>query len=494
MHLVPHVIVHLGRDANSLRLSKRGDPRRHVHTVPEQVALAVDDIPDMDSDPDPDPALGGLRGVPRVEGLLDRDRAPRGLERAWELDEEPVAHRLDHPSAVGGEQGSQEGIVFLEELEREVLVRLPKEGVPDDVGDQDRAQPAFLFRHGRSPLPDIRIIPSPPGFPWRSEGGGATIRRPFPIWGGKGAVVANDPQMLLAVRDLKKSYGTVHAVDGVSFAVRVGTVFTLLGPNGAGKTTTLEILEGIRDADEGEIEMFGARVRRVTAGMKGRMGVLLQEGGFEPYLRVREVLALFASFFDRPRPVAEVLAEIALEDKAGSLVRHLSGGQKQRLALGAALINDPDLVFLDEPTTGLDPQARHNIWAIVERLKGEGKTIVLTTHYMEEAEALSDEVCIMDHGRVIAHGSPRDLTSSLGQETLIEFDAFDLSPEALASLPGEAHGDGTTVTLTTPDLVAALEGLLSWSRERGIPLRNMVVRQPNLEDVFLSLTGRRLRA
>jgi len=192
--------------------------------------------------------------------------------------------------------------------------------------------------------------------------------------------------------------------------------------------------------------------------------------------------------------VAEVLAEIALEDKAGSLVRHLSGGQKQRLALGAALINDPDLVFLDEPTTGLDPQARHNIWAIVERLKGEGKTIVLTTHYMEEAEALSDEVCIMDHGRVIAHGSPRDLTSSLGQETLIEFDAFDLSPEALASLPGEAHGDGTTVTLTTPDLVAALEGLLSWSRERGIPLRNMVVRQPNLEDVFLSLTGRRLRA
>ena len=312
--------------------------------------------------------------------------------------------------------------------------------------------------------------------------------------GGKGAVVANDPQMLLAVRDLKKSYGTVHAVDGVSFAVRVGTVFTLLGPNGAGKTTTLEILEGIRDADEGEIEMFGALVRRVTTGMKGRMGVLLQEGGFEPYLKVREVLALFASFFDRPRPVAEVLAEIALEDKAGSLVRHLSGGQKQRLALGAALINDPDLVFLDEPTTGLDPQARHNIWAIVERLKGEGKTIVLTTHYMEEAEALSDEVCIMDHGRVIAHGSPRDLTSSLGQETLIEFDAFDLSPEALASLPGEAHGDGTTVTLTTPDLVAALEGLLSWSRERGIPLRNMVVRQPNLEDVFLSLTGRRLRA
>jgi len=305
--------------------------------------------------------------------------------------------------------------------------------------------------------------------------------------------MVNDLQALLSVRDLKKSYGAVRAVDGVSFSVPAGTVFTLLGPNGAGKTTTLEILEGIRDADSGEIEMFGIRVRKVTPEMKGRMGVLLQEGGFEPYLKVREVLALFASFFDRPRPVAEVLVEVSLEDKAGAMVRHLSGGQKQRLALGAALINDPDLVFLDEPTTGLDPQARRNIWAIVEGLKGAGKTIVLTTHYMEEAEALSDEVCIMDHGRVIAHGSPRALTSDLGQETFIEFDVPDLSPAALAGLPGEAHRDGTTLTLKTSRLVTALGELLSWSRERGIPLRNMTVRQPNLEDVFLALTGRRLR-
>ncbi len=305
--------------------------------------------------------------------------------------------------------------------------------------------------------------------------------------------MVNDPQALLAVRDLKKSYGAVHAVDGISFSVPAGTVFTLLGPNGAGKTTTLEILEGIRDADAGEIEMFGIRVRKVTREMKGRMGVLLQEGGFEPYLRVREVLALFASFFDRPRPVSEVLAEVSLEDKAGAMVRHLSSGQKQRLALGAALINDPDLVFLDEPTTGLDPQARRNIWAIVERLKHEGKTIVLTTHYMEEAEALSDEVCIMDHGRVIAHGSPRDLTSQLGQDTWIEFDAPDLDPGAWAGLPGEVRHDGAMATLRTSNLVTALEGLLSWSREQGVPLRNMTVRQPNLEDVFLSLTGRRLR-
>ena len=305
--------------------------------------------------------------------------------------------------------------------------------------------------------------------------------------------MSNGQQLLLAVWDLRKSYGGVQAVDGVSFSVPAGTVFTLLGPNGAGKTTTLEILEGIRDADSGEIEMFGTRVRRVTAVSKGRMGVLLQDGGFEPYLKVREVLHLFASFFDRPRPVTEVLAEVSLEDKAGALVRHLSGGQKQRLALGAALINDPDLVFLDEPTTGLDPQARRNIWAIIERLKGEGKTIVLTTHYMEEAEALSDEVCIMDHGRVIADGTPRELTAQLSQDTWIEFDAPDLAPGAWAGLAGEIQRDGATATLKTSDLVGTLDALLRWSREKQVPLRNMVVRQPNLEDVFLSLTGRRLR-
>jgi len=305
--------------------------------------------------------------------------------------------------------------------------------------------------------------------------------------------VANEGGALLSVRELKKSYGSVRAVDGISFAVLSGTVFTILGPNGAGKTTTLEILEGIRAADSGEIEMFGIRVRQVTRAMKGRLGVLLQEGGFEPYLKVREVLALFASFFDRPRSVNEILAAIALGDKAGALVRHLSGGQKQRLALGAALINDPDLVFLDEPTTGLDPQARRNIWAIIEGLKTSGKTIVLTTHYMEEAEALSDQVCIMDHGRVIAHGSPRELTARLTQETFIEFEATGLDSRMVAALPAKAHLDEDVVTLETADLVGTLEGLLQWSREQGVPLRNMTVRQPNLEDVFLSLTGRRLR-
>jgi ABC-2 type transport system ATP-binding protein len=301
---------------------------------------------------------------------------------------------------------------------------------------------------------------------------------------------------LLRVIDLVKHYGDVRAVDGISFLAPEASVFTLLGPNGAGKTTTLEILEGIREPDSGEIEVFGARLRRVTRAVKQRMGVLLQDGGFEPYLRVREIMKLFASFFENPVPVDEVLSQVALADKAGALVRTLSGGQRQRLAVGAALVNDPELVFLDEPTTGLDPQARRNMWSIVTDLKERGKTVILTTHYMEEAEALSDLVCIMDHGVIIAQGTPRELTQDFGEETMIEFRGEDLLPEPLERLRAcckDFRVDGATVTLETEDLPATMESLLAWSREQDVQLRNLIVRQPNLEDVFLSLTGRRLR-
>ena len=303
-------------------------------------------------------------------------------------------------------------------------------------------------------------------------------------------------RVLLRVIDLVKHYGDVRAVDGISFAAPEASVFTLLGPNGAGKTTTLEILEGIREPDSGEIEVFGARLKRVTRAVKQRMGVLLQDGGFEPYLKVREIMKLFASFFVNPMSIDEVLSQVALADKAGALVRTLSGGQKQRLAVGAALINDPALVFLDEPTTGLDPQARRNMWSIVTGLKERGKTIILTTHYMEEAEALSDLVCIMDHGVIIAQGAPRELTRDFGEETMIEFRGDDLIPEALDRLRvccKDFRVDGATVTLETENLPATMESLLAWSREQDVPLRNLIVRQPNLEDVFLSLTGRRLR-
>jgi len=303
-------------------------------------------------------------------------------------------------------------------------------------------------------------------------------------------------EMLMRVSDLRKHYGEVRAVDGISFGVADGAVFTLLGPNGAGKTTTLEILEGIREPDTGEIEIFGRRLRRVDRATKQRMGVLLQEGSFEPYLKAREVIRLFASFFDSARPVDEILERIALTEKAGTYVKNLSGGQKQRLAIGAALVNDPKLVFLDEPTTGLDPQARRNVWSVVSELRSTGVAIILTTHYMEEAEALSDHVCIMDHGKIISEGSPRELTAQLGQETIIEFVASGATDEDLAPLAAcckAVRSGADVITVETTDLVSTMASLLEWSQPRVNALANMTVRQPNLEDVFLSLTGRRLR-
>ncbi len=306
-------------------------------------------------------------------------------------------------------------------------------------------------------------------------------------------------QIALRVTSLRKRYGDVIAVDGISFDVPVGKVFTLLGPNGAGKTTTLEMLEGIRVPDGGEIELLGRKLRRVDRVAKQRMGVLLQEGSFEPYLRVREVIRLFSSFFDRSIPAEEILARVALREKEKAPVRSLSGGQRQRLALGVALVNDPDLIFLDEPTTGLDPQARRNIWDIMADLKRRERTLILTTHYMEEAEALSDDVRIMDHGRVIASGSPAELASGLGQETILEFSVggAGTSPNgastALNTCCHKIRIDGETVTAHTMDLMDAMERLLEWSKREQVKLSNVVVRQPNLEDVFLSLTGRTLR-
>ncbi|MBU1049037.1 ABC transporter ATP-binding protein [Candidatus Bipolaricaulota bacterium] len=300
----------------------------------------------------------------------------------------------------------------------------------------------------------------------------------------------------MKVSQLTKHYGQTKAVDGISFTVPHASVFTILGPNGAGKTTTMEMLEGIREPDSGEIEVFGERLTKITRSAKQRIGVLLQEGGFEPYLKVHEVLTMFASFFHRAIPVGDILAAVELTEKSGALVRTLSGGQKQRLAIGAALINDPDLVFLDEPTTGLDPQARLNIWDIVSALQARDKTVILTTHYMEEAEALSDEVCIMDYGSIIAQGSPKSLAEQLGEETLIEFRGLDVSARAWENLQlfcKAARNDQMVITLETDHLTDTMEALFAWSRTHDFKLRDLTVRQPNLEDVFLSLTGRRLR-
>ena len=222
-------------------------------------------------------------------------------------------------------------------------------------------------------------------------------------------------------RDLVKRYGGVLAVNGLDLDVPRGECFGMLGPNGAGKTTTVEIFEGLREPDGGDVAILGDRWRGDGRGLRARLGIQLQETKFPEKLRVVEVVALFRSFYPRGLSVPDILGLVGLEEKASDYVRNLSGGQKQRLSLGCALAGDPELLFLDEPTTGLDPQSRHQTWQIVEALKARGRTVLLTTHYMEEAARLCDRVAIVDHGRVIALGTPRELIASLGAEHVIEF-------------------------------------------------------------------------
>lgn len=300
---------------------------------------------------------------------------------------------------------------------------------------------------------------------------------------------------VIEIRNLKKYYGSVKAVDDISFHVRRGEVFTLLGPNGAGKTTTMEILEGLKQPDAGDMRILGQDCRRVSAALKDRIGVLLQNTVFMDRLKVKEILQTFASFFSRSLPVDQVLESVALTDKADAMVGELSGGQRQRLAIAAALINDPEIVFMDEPTTGLDPQARRNIWDLVGRLRQERKTIFLTTHYMEEAERLSDYVYIIDHGKIIADGTPGQLIRSLNQESVIEVDRRSIG-DGLPDLQQQFHRvqvQEDSLLIFAKDLTSDLSALLAWADSREIKLSNLVFRQPNLEDVFLGLTGKGLR-
>lgn len=301
---------------------------------------------------------------------------------------------------------------------------------------------------------------------------------------------------VIEVKNLKKYYQEVKAVDGISFHVRKGEVFTLLGPNGAGKTTTVEILEGLKELDGGEMTILGETCTYVPRHLKDRIGVLLQETVFIDRLKVVEILQLFASFFSRSLPPEEILKMISLEDKSSAFVENLSGGQRQRLAIGIALINDPEIIFMDEPTTGLDPQARRNIWSLMEMLKEQRKTIFLTTHYMEEAERLSDYVYIMDHGKIIAHGTPNALILDLNMESIIEIQKDGLPAHVIEEMK-EAFSDlkekDKTLYLYTEDLTTILSHLLEWGKKRSIKFTGLTFRQPNLEDVFLSLTGKVLR-
>ncbi len=306
----------------------------------------------------------------------------------------------------------------------------------------------------------------------------------------------NNSQKAIEVRNLKKHYGEVKAVNGISFYVKENQVFTLLGPNGAGKTTTIEILEGLTEKDGGELYFFGERCQRIGRRQKEEIGVLLQQNNFVELTQVEELLDLFASFYSTTIPATEILDIVELQDKAEAYVEDLSGGQQQRLAIGLALINDPKILFLDEPTTGLDPQARRNIWQLIQNLRSQGKTIFLTTHYMEEAEELSDYVYIMDRGEIIARGTPLELIAKLDRENIIVFADRNLQGDSISELENifpQVDVDDEQVELHVKDLSESMAKLFDWSKKQEQTLDELRIRRPNLEDVFLDLTGKELR-
>lgn len=303
----------------------------------------------------------------------------------------------------------------------------------------------------------------------------------------------------LSVYELRKTFGDVIAVDTLDVDVRTGECFGLLGPNGAGKTTTIEICEGLQAPDAGDVVVLGRRWASDEAELRQRLGVQLQETQFSEKLTVLETITLFRSFYKRGPAVDQVIALVQLDEKRNARVGGLSGGQKQRLSVACALVGDPDLLFLDEPTTGLDPQSRRQLWELVDRLRQMGRTIVLTTHYMDEAERLCDRIAIVDHGRVIAGGTPRELVRSLGAEQVVELTMSDgaarLEEDTLRRLPGVlgVRIDGPVVALQVTAAHEALPALLAAVERSGSSVAELRTHTPTLEDVFVSLTGRHLR-
>lgn len=288
------------------------------------------------------------------------------------------------------------------------------------------------------------------------------------------------------VRGLWKSYGEVDAVRGVDLSIRRGEVFALLGPNGAGKTTTVEILEGHRGRDAGEVRVLGHDPADAGRELKRRVGIVLQSTGIEPYLTVEEVVEQFRGFYPRPLPLEEVLEATGLADLRRQRVRRLSGGLQRRLDVAVGLAGDPDLLFLDEPTTGFDPAARRGAWEMIRNLRSLGKTVLLTTHYMDEAQALADRVAVIVRGRIVAEGPPRILASRDPATTI----TFHRPGESLPDLPeAEVVADADhEVTLRTERPTRVLHELTRWALERGLELEGLSVSRPTLEDVYLELT------
>jgi ABC-2 type transport system ATP-binding protein len=302
--------------------------------------------------------------------------------------------------------------------------------------------------------------------------------------------------VVISVVDLHKSYGSVHAVDGVSFEVRKGEVFGLLGPNGAGKTTTIEILEGLNKLDSGTVTVLGIDVSRNPGALKERIGVQLQTAALYPNLTVAELVSLFGSFYGHAHATSELLDEFGLDEREVALTKQLSGGQRQRLSVALALVNDPELIFLDEPTTGLDPQARRALWDQISDMSRQGRTVLLTTHYMEEAEELCDRVAIMDHGRILEMGTVAELVERHFKERAIRFTTRpELSDAQLSGVSGvhRVTHDADETVLYTADVPTTIGSLLKLGDELGSKKLDLAVRRPTLEDVFLELTGRALR-
>jgi ABC-2 type transport system ATP-binding protein len=306
-------------------------------------------------------------------------------------------------------------------------------------------------------------------------------------------------QVVVRCRDLRKTYeGKVEAVRGLDLTIYAGQCYGLLGPNGAGKTTTIEILEGLLQATSGKVEILGRNWRQHPAELREMIGVSLQETRLAEKLSVRETLYLFSGFYRQSRPVDSVLQELALTEKADAWTGKLSGGQKQRLAIATALVGNPRILFLDEPTTGLDPQSRRQVWEIVRRFQSEGGTVLITTHYMDEAERLCDYISIVDQGKVIAAGTPAELISGVGGHHKVEF-ALDpgnsVSNELWRGLPGVAavQSDDGVTALTVDEPHRTIPALLALVEQNGWRLSQLTTRQSSLEDVFVQLTGRHLR-
>ena len=301
---------------------------------------------------------------------------------------------------------------------------------------------------------------------------------------------------IIEVNNLEKKYGDVKAVDGVSFGVAQGEVFGILGPNGAGKTTIIEMIEGLRKPNAGSIKVCDIDALKEPRRIKELIGVQLQATSLYDNIRVKEAIDLFGSYYKKSIPSEQIMEEVSLTEKKNSQVSKLSGGQKQRLSVGLALVNDPEVIFLDEPTTGLDPQARHNLWSIVEKLRDRGKTIVITTHYMEEAEQLCHRLAIIDRGKIIAMDTPDNLINKAELATSIDFTTSRDLDGLAKNIPGICkvnNGSARKYSISTKAVSLVLKDLTNLCYDNHVELENISVRQATLEDVFLAMTGRKLR-